>query len=475
MSKHKDGVIYTPVDVVEKMLDMAGYVPSRMPGFLALDFMDNSCGTGNILVVALERAIDGIDTFFKALGFSDEQKYEYMKYWLTKHFHGIELDPVACAKCVENLNAVMSNYFGGEVDWEWDIRCGDALTMEDERKYHFVVCNPPYIRTHDLECDLTGYEFVEDGMKDMYLAFYELGLKELDPDGTMCYITPSSWFTSKAGEKMRKHLYVRHMITEVYDYGHTQVFENATTYVEITVIKSNGLLNNYVKYGTPELGEKKWMIPYDSIELDGKFYFADYMERRILEEVNAHHKGNIKVKNGYATLADDVFVIGDTPWNLGEYSVPVVKSSTGNWTWCIYPYDKEGKLVSEDVFSKGCPLEYVWLCENRKKLDTRATTEPWYAFGRTQAIKDTWKDKWAIKSIVKTVDDLNPVKAPAGTGVYGGLYILCEDEHQLDCLKTEGFLNYVKSLRKYKSGGYYTFSSKDLENYLNWYNYDKDA
>ena len=73
------------------------------------------------------------------------------------------------------------------------------------------------------------------------------------------------------------------------------------------------------------------------------------------------------------------------------------------------------------------------------------------------------------------LDDLNPVKAPAGTGVYGGLYILCEDEHQLDCLKTEGFLNYVKSLRKYKSGGYYTFSSKDLENYLNWYNYNKDA
>lgn len=39
--------------------------------------------------------------------------------------------------------------------------------------------------------------------------------------------------------------------------------------------------------------------------------------------------------------------------------------------------------------------------------------------------------------------------------------------------KTEEFLNYVKALKKYKSGGYYTFSSKDLENYLNWYNYNK--
>ena len=29
-------------------------------------------------------------------------------------------------------------------------------------------------------------------------------------------------------------------------------------------------------------------------------------------------------------------------------------------------------------------------------------------------------------------------------------------------------MNYVRMLGKYKSGGYYTYSSKELENYLNW-------
>jgi adenine-specific DNA-methyltransferase len=149
----------------------------------------------------------------------------------------------------------------------------------------------------------------------------------------------------------------------------------------------------------------------------------------------------------------------------------VIKSSTGNWSKCIYPYDEDGKLVSEGLISEQSPLKYKWLCENRERLEARATTEPWYAFGRTQAINDTYKDKWAIKSIIKNLSDVNPVKAPAGTGVYGGLYIICEDESQLDCLKTEEFLDYVKLLKKYKSGGYYTFSSKDLENYLNWKNY----
>ena len=114
------------------------------------------------------------------------------------------------------------------------------------------------------------------------------------------------------------------------------------------------------------------------------------------------------------------------------------------------------------------------LAEHKEKLEARATTEPWYAFGRTQAINDTYKDKWAIKSIVKTVDDCHPVLAPSGTGVYGGLYILPKDvegdveNYLIGVLKSQDFLDYVKMLGKYKSGGYYTYSSKDLENYLNW-------
>lgn len=473
MSK-KNGAVYTPVDVVEKMLDMAGYFPEKMPGFLDMDFMDNSCGDGNILVVALERACDALDKIASNLGFTPEAKYNYFENRLTKHFHGMELSPNECAKCMERMNKVVENYLCQPIDWKWDIRCGDSLTDSDNRKFDFVVCNPPYIRVHDWESNLEGYEFVEQGMKDMYLAFYELGLRQTNRTGVMCYITPSSWFTSTAGKKLREHLFKNRLIDEIYDYGHTQVFENATTYVEITVIKPlNARIHpDYVIYGSVERGDKKLMIPYDNIELNGKFYFTEPSTNSMLEEINTHHSGNIKVKNGYATLADDIF-IDDVPWFTGHNAIPVIKSSTGNWSKCIYPYDEDGKLVSEDLISEQSPLKYKWLCENRERLEARATTEPWYAFGRTQAINDTYKDKWAIKSIVKTLNDINPIKAPAGTGVYGGLYILCDGPEQLECLKTEEFLNYVKALKKYKSGGYYTFSSKDLENYLNWYNYNK--
>ena len=40
------------------------------------------------------------------------------------------------------------------------------------------------------------------------------------------------------------------------------------------------------------------------------------------------------------------------------------------------------------------------------------------------------------------------------------------DETTEDRKVKDSVIKYLKSLRKYKSGGYYTFSSKDLEKYL---------
>jgi adenine-specific DNA-methyltransferase len=138
------------------------------------------------------------------------------------------------------------------------------------------------------------------------------------------------------------------------------------------------------------------------------------------------------------------------------------------WNWCIFPYDDGGNLVSEDELSKNAPMEYKLLMENKVKLVERATEEPWYAYGRTQAIKDTFKEKWAVKSTIKDLSEPICKRVPAGSGVYGGLYILTEHPESLKALETQDFMNYVKMLGKYKSGGYYTFSSKELENYLNW-------
>ena len=486
--KKKDGKIFTPKDTVWRMLsDVLGwdnlkYEDGRVywPN-IRKHIIDNSCGDGAFLCAI-------VDFYIHNVSVTTRRNKKEIKELLETYIHGIELDPVEYEKCLKNLDTVAAR--DRIYDVKWDIRNCDALSCHDyDGKMDFVVANPPYIRTHDLDCDLTGYKFTTEGMKDIYLAFYELGFRMMNETGQMCYITPSSWFTSGAGQKMRDYILEHRNLAYIEDYGHYQLFENATTYVAIT--RFNKEKNNVVQYMTMERTRDDdgfWygsiLVPYEDMAIDGKFYFSVKSMLDQMREIVKYGKGTkrqdkvFQVKNGFATLADDVFIRADRhvlnsvyhvvrPWN----DIPVIKSSTGKQEWCYYPYNKDGRLMEEKYVDEIILEE---LRKHKDKLEARSTTEPWYAFGRTQAINDTYKDKWAIKSIVKTLADLKPVEAPAGTGVYGGLYILTEHPEGLKALETQDFMNYVKMLGKYKSGGYYTFSSKELENYLNW-SYGKES
>ena len=73
----------------------------------------------------------------------------------------------------------------------------------------FVLGNPPYVRVHNLGeifDIIKNFQFSQNGMSDLFIAFYELGIKMLNRNGILGYITPSSYFNSIAGHYMRKYL-----------------------------------------------------------------------------------------------------------------------------------------------------------------------------------------------------------------------------------------------------------------------------
>lgn len=84
------------------------------------------------------------------------------------------------------------------------------------------------------------------------------------------------------------------------------------------------------------------------------------------------------------------------------------------------------------------------MLENKERLLRRSSDKKdekfWYAYGRSQAINDTFKDKLALNSIVKNRSDLKLVFAPSGTGVYGGLYVTGGDlEAAFNALNSDEF------------------------------------
>ena len=93
-------------------------------------------------------------------------------------------------------------------------------------------------------------------------------------------------------------------------------------------------------------------------------------------------------------------------------------------------------------------------------------------YGRTQALKDVCILKYAVNTCIKGVESIKLTEVPPGCGLYSGLYILPDKGVTFDMLdriiRNEEFIRYVSLLKNYKSGGYYTFNSKDLELYINY-------
>ncbi len=460
--KH-NGQVFTPNFLVRNILDFASYFGE---GILHKHVIDNSCGNGAFLC-------EIVDRYCKTY-ISVNNGIEGLKAELEKFVHGIEIDVPTYNSCLFNLNSLATTY--GLENVNWDISNEDALNVTKyDHQMDFVVGNPPYVRVHNLEDkydNVKMYSFAQDGMTDLYLVFYELGLQMLNDTGKLCYITPNSWLSSLAALQMRRYIMNKRTVSGLIDLGHYQAFGNATTYTMIALFDKNHQSDNITYYSySPEKQEKVFVdnISYDDIAIGNSFYVASHKDLTALRNIKTMATNAFcVVKNGFATLADKVFIL-DVDFN--ELTIPVLKASTGKWHRGFFPYDREGKpLPYEKIFCY--PSVAAYLNGNKSHLLKKKSEKDnpvWYLYGRTQALKDVFVSKFAINTLVKDVSSIKLTEVPAGSGLYSGLYILTKFPYNVieSIVKSEDFVNYLRMLKKYKSGGYYTFNSKDLEQFIN--------
>lgn len=458
MSKKSKGQIFTPDYLVKEILDFAKY---NTTSILEKHIIDHSCGNGAFLIEIVNRYCD--------LFLSIRNEIDLLKIHLETYIHGIELDTIAYNECIISLNKVVAKYNIHNV--QWNILNTDALTCFDfNKKMDFVVGNPPYVRVHNLEnySDVKDFHFAQQGMTDLYIVFFELGFNMLSSNGVMCIITPSSWLSSRAGSILRDYIYQHKNLSGVIDLEHFQAFD-ATTYTIIS--RFNSYINEKVEYNTFDgnLHNKEYLT-YNTFSIKGKFYFSDYQSLNELTKILSTTKTKkIFVKNGFATLADKIFI---NDFDFDECTIDILKASSGKWKKCFFPYDKLGKPISIDTIKSKYPSAFAYINSQKEILLNRDAEDKnnWHLFGRTQALSDVYKDKIAINSIIKDIDSIKLNKVSSGQGIYSGLYILTDIsfEEIEKIIKTTDFITYLKTLKNYKSGGYYTLSSKELELYLNY-------
>lgn len=447
------------------MLDYCGYSGSGIRG---KHVIDNSCGDGAFLVQVARRYCE--EALKAGIG-KDALREE-----LATFIHGIDIDADVCARCRASLDDVTQAYDVLPVDW--DMKCQNALLVREyDGKMDFVVGNPPYVRVHNLDDsygEVKSCKFCGGGMTDLYLAFFEIGFDMLSGSGRLCYITPSSWLNSVAAHDMRKYIIKEQNLESLVDLGHYQPFENATAYTIISLFQRGRKSPrfDYYTFDTEAMTRRfHGELTLECCFIDSCFYLSDRVHLEELREIKSgKHPKYVSVKNGFATLADGVFIGNGVP--RSKITINVVKASTGKWYPCLFPYDKRGKLLPPDVVFSEPEVQDHFKSHKEELLKGRAEYAAYYEYGRTQALNDVWREKVAINTLIRSEKDLKIERVKAGEGVYSGLYVTSERGITVDeirsVLATPDFVRYVRLLKKYKSGGYYTFNTKDVQQYINF-------
>ena len=234
------GKIYTPNFVVCKILDDIKF---NTPKIIGKQVLDPSCGDGQFLLEIARRIIS----------FSKPEE-------LGKNLnclHGWDIDTEAITQCIANLNSLTKEL---NIQVAWNISLNNSLlkhkkkdlfSEENEKKFDFIVGNPPYIRIQHLDTSQRqyiqqNYDFCRNGSTDIYIAFYELCLNLLSPSGICGLITPNTFLFTETARVMRQYFVKNKNLLQITNYGDVQLFENATTYSAIAIFSNEK--NEKIRY-----------------------------------------------------------------------------------------------------------------------------------------------------------------------------------------------------------------------------------
>jgi hypothetical protein len=109
-----------------------------------------------------------------------------------------------------------------------------------------VIGNPPYVRQELLGSIKPGlrraYPASYDGCADLYVYFFEQGLKLLRPGGRLSYVVTNKWMRAGYAESLRGHFAEKAWVEFVADFGHAKkFFPAADVFPSVLVIrKPNG-------------------------------------------------------------------------------------------------------------------------------------------------------------------------------------------------------------------------------------------
>jgi len=227
------GAIFTRREVVDFMLDLAGYTHERP--LLSLRLLEPSFGEGDFLLPAIGRLLGA---WIKA-GRPDPLRT------LGSAIRAVELHRATFENTYRKVVALlqasdMELSDAEDLAAQWLIY-GDYLLIPLEEKFDVVVGNPPYVRQEMIADALLSeyrrrYRTIYD-RADIYIPFIERSLDSLSPSGQLGFICADRWMKNRYGGPLRRMVSSKFHLKIYVDMVDTPAFHSdVIAYPAITVI-----------------------------------------------------------------------------------------------------------------------------------------------------------------------------------------------------------------------------------------------
>lgn len=494
--KTANGAVYTPKYIRDYIVNQVIHsAKNPLEGCLCADI---SCGCGAFLFTLLEEIHERTTLAYKEI---------------LHHLYGVDISSVSIGRAKILLALVALQH--GEIICEGDFRlyCGDSLTFDFKALpnvsanggFDIIVGNPPYVRSKNIDTEtkknLPLWETSKVGNADLYIPFFEIGMSLLNANGLLGYITVNTFFKSVNARALRNYLSKNKFSLNIIDFGEQLVFKKKMAYTclaFLSKVHKESLM--YVKAEIADVQEQKNFV-YSKIKysmLDNhrgwNLNKIEVLENiRLIEGAGESLGDKYVIKNGIATLANDVFIFRPTKSDAQyhylmrdgvEYPIEkaicrdIIKPNilkteaeiSEKEEKIISPYDADCNVIDEDFFVEHYPCAYKYLSACREILDARDKGEgdygAWYAFGRTQAISDCGR-----KLLFPYMSDLPHFvyTSQEDMMIYCGYAIYNESETELLFLKkvleSTVFDYYMKNTSKPYATGYYSYAKNYVKNF----------